>query len=63
MFIAPKWLAPVNGTVYVTQTNEPSHFDIGISKINNLNGYIPKIINYLHIHIVILMFPITQDNL
>lgn len=42
MFIAPKWLAPVNGTVYVTQTNEPAHFDIGISKINNLNGYIPK---------------------
>ena len=42
MFIAPKWLAPINGTVYVTQTTEPAHFDIGISKINNLNGYIPK---------------------
>ena len=43
MFLAPKWLAPFQGsTIKVDTSGTPSQIDLGISRISALDGYTPK---------------------
>jgi hypothetical protein len=43
MFIAPQWLAPAtHGTVYVDTGTPPPQASLGISRIDNLDGYVPR---------------------
>ena len=42
MFLAPEWLVPTNGTVYVTTSTTVPSISLGISRISSLDGYTPK---------------------
>ena len=44
VFMAPKWLAPLSGSVLrsVAQSDSPFQFDVSVGKQTTLNGYTPR---------------------